>query len=200
MPTWAWIVIIVVAAACTLGPGVRRATRTKIAPVATRVRTGVRQDGRAGRRKACGREGADSPPKAPCCARHPSALRAGTRAIRPGMASNTVSLRRRSVGRSGGGRCARAAGDERARISDGRLRAACGRHFRRPSATRRALSNRAGIAHANERGEASTEDLRQSVRHYRALFDELLGDATASQPITRDTAADPEQVETEART
>jgi hypothetical protein len=31
-----------------------------------------------------------------------------------------------------------------------------------------------GIARANERGEASTEDLRHSVRHYRALFQELL--------------------------
>lgn len=32
-----------------------------------------------------------------------------------------------------------------------------------------------GIARSNARGEASTEDLRQSVRHYRALFVELLG-------------------------
>jgi hypothetical protein len=31
-----------------------------------------------------------------------------------------------------------------------------------------------GIARASERGEASTEDLRHSVRHYRALFMELL--------------------------
>lgn len=33
-----------------------------------------------------------------------------------------------------------------------------------------------GIARASERGEASTEDLRHSVRHYRALFIELLGE------------------------
>jgi hypothetical protein len=32
-----------------------------------------------------------------------------------------------------------------------------------------------GIARANARGEAPTEDLRHSVRHYRALFIELLG-------------------------
>ena len=32
-----------------------------------------------------------------------------------------------------------------------------------------------GIARASERGGASTEDLRHSVRHYRALFIELLG-------------------------
>jgi hypothetical protein len=31
-----------------------------------------------------------------------------------------------------------------------------------------------GIARASERGEASTEDLRHSVRHYHALFVELL--------------------------
>jgi hypothetical protein len=31
-----------------------------------------------------------------------------------------------------------------------------------------------GIARASERGQASTEDLRHSVRHYRALFVELL--------------------------
>jgi FtsZ-interacting cell division protein ZipA len=31
-----------------------------------------------------------------------------------------------------------------------------------------------GIARASERDEASTEDLRHSVRHYRALFSELL--------------------------
>jgi FtsZ-interacting cell division protein ZipA len=36
-----------------------------------------------------------------------------------------------------------------------------------------------GVAQASERGHASTEDLRHSVRHYRALFVELLdvGDA-----------------------
>jgi hypothetical protein len=31
-----------------------------------------------------------------------------------------------------------------------------------------------GIAQASEQGEASTEDMRQSVRHYRALFAVLL--------------------------
>ena len=31
-----------------------------------------------------------------------------------------------------------------------------------------------GIAESSERGEASTEDMRHSVRHYRALFAELL--------------------------
>ena len=31
-----------------------------------------------------------------------------------------------------------------------------------------------GISVANERGKASTEDLRTAIVHYRALFDELL--------------------------
>ena len=46
-----------------------------------------------------------------------------------------------------------------------------------------------GIAQSNERGQATTEDLRQSVRHYRALFEELLGDRAADQPIGRDRTA-----------
>jgi hypothetical protein len=47
---------------------------------------------------------------------------------------------------------------------------------------------------ANERGEASTEDLRQALVHYRALFDELLGGA-ADTPLSRDTATEDAQVD-----
>jgi hypothetical protein len=45
-----------------------------------------------------------------------------------------------------------------------------------------------GIARASERGEASTEDLRHSVRHYRALFVELLelDDDDAEDSSSRD--------------
>jgi len=46
-----------------------------------------------------------------------------------------------------------------------------------------------GVWAANERGEATTEDLRQSVVHYRSLFEELLGRGeavAADQPISRD--------------
>jgi hypothetical protein len=44
-----------------------------------------------------------------------------------------------------------------------------------------------GIARSSERGEASTEDLRHSVRHYRALFVELLEvDGDAEDASTRD--------------
>jgi len=48
-----------------------------------------------------------------------------------------------------------------------------------------------GIARASERGEASTEDLRHSVRHYRALFVELLEVADdAEDASTRDRQVD----------
>ena len=45
-----------------------------------------------------------------------------------------------------------------------------------------------GVWSANERGEATTEDLRQSLVHYRSLFEELLGrgGGPADEPISRD--------------
>jgi hypothetical protein len=57
-----------------------------------------------------------------------------------------------------------------------------------------------GVWAANERGEASTEDLRQSLVHYRSLFEELLGrGGAADEPISRDetTAGTPADVEAE---
>jgi hypothetical protein len=57
-----------------------------------------------------------------------------------------------------------------------------------------------GIARSNERGQASTEDLRQSVRHYRALFEELLDGRAADEPISRDGSAERDEAETPART
>lgn len=36
------------------------------------------------------------------------------------------------------------------------------------------------IAVSAERGEASTEDMRRALRHYRSLFEELLGEATTA--------------------
>jgi hypothetical protein len=57
-----------------------------------------------------------------------------------------------------------------------------------------------GIAQSNERGQASTEDLRQSVRHYRALFEELLGDRPSDEPISRDESRERAEAETRART
>src|SRR5207249_10764650 len=57
-----------------------------------------------------------------------------------------------------------------------------------------------GIAQSNERGQASTEDLRQSVRHYRALFDELLGGGAAGEPISRDQTTEDVEADERART
>jgi hypothetical protein len=42
-----------------------------------------------------------------------------------------------------------------------------------------------GIAQKNEDGEATTEDLRQAMKHYRALFDELLEQAE-DKPLGQD--------------
>ena len=44
-----------------------------------------------------------------------------------------------------------------------------------------------GIAQKNERGEATTEDLRQAIKHYRALFEELVEPAE-DEPVRRDEA------------
>ena len=43
------------------------------------------------------------------------------------------------------------------------------------------------LAQSSAGGDGSTEDLRQAMRHYRALFDELLG-ADADRPLARDDA------------
>jgi hypothetical protein len=42
-----------------------------------------------------------------------------------------------------------------------------------------------GIAQKNEQGEATTEDLRQALKHYRALFEHLLEPAE-DQPLQRE--------------
>jgi hypothetical protein len=55
-----------------------------------------------------------------------------------------------------------------------------------------------GAWSANERGEATTEDLRQSIVHYRSLFEELLGRGAADEPISREETAEREEAEAEA--
>lgn len=42
------------------------------------------------------------------------------------------------------------------------------------------------ISRASEQGRASTEDLRRAMQNYRALFDELLGEDDADQPVARE--------------
>src|SRR5438477_3770821 len=54
-----------------------------------------------------------------------------------------------------------------------------------------------GIARASERNEASTEDLRHSVRHYRALFAELLEvDDSGVENVDDVTSRDEAEVDT----
>src|ERR671936_398764 len=48
-----------------------------------------------------------------------------------------------------------------------------------------------GVWLANERGGASSEDLRQALVHYGKLLDDLLGDAAEDEPLTRDTSEAP---------
>ena len=57
-----------------------------------------------------------------------------------------------------------------------------------------------GIAQSNEKGTASTEDLSQSVRHYRSLFETLLGGGASDQQLSRDTSTgEQSDVESPAR-
>jgi hypothetical protein len=59
-----------------------------------------------------------------------------------------------------------------------------------------------GVWAANERGDATTEDLRQSLVHYRSLFEELLGRGAADEPISREgepARADQEQEQQQTR-
>jgi hypothetical protein len=41
------------------------------------------------------------------------------------------------------------------------------------------------IALRHSRGQASTEDLRKAMVHYRSLFEELLGDSTPVEELPR---------------
>jgi predicted nucleic acid-binding protein len=45
-----------------------------------------------------------------------------------------------------------------------------------------------------DRGEASTEDLRQAMQHYRALFDDLL-ESPSEQPLSREPVEQPQTSE-----
>ena len=46
------------------------------------------------------------------------------------------------------------------------------------------------LANASARGDGTTEDLRQAMRHYRALFEELVDETAADEPMARDEQAD----------
>lgn len=46
------------------------------------------------------------------------------------------------------------------------------------------------LANASARGDGTTEDLRQAMRHYRALFEELVDETAADAPMSRDGQTD----------
>ena len=46
------------------------------------------------------------------------------------------------------------------------------------------------LAHADERNGGSTEGLRQAMRYYRALFEELVEPDAADEPLARDRGSD----------
>jgi hypothetical protein len=46
------------------------------------------------------------------------------------------------------------------------------------------------LANASARGDGTTEDLRQAMRHYRALFEELVDETASDAPLSRDEQAD----------
>jgi type VI protein secretion system component VasK len=46
------------------------------------------------------------------------------------------------------------------------------------------------LANAAARGDGTTEDLRQAMRHYRALFEELVDETAADAPMSRDAQSD----------
>jgi hypothetical protein len=56
-----------------------------------------------------------------------------------------------------------------------------------------------GIARKNEEGQATTEDLRQAIQHYRALFEDLLEPAE-DQALRRETAETNDTVREERAT
>jgi len=56
-----------------------------------------------------------------------------------------------------------------------------------------------GIATKNEEGQATTEDLRQAIKHYRALFEDLLEPAE-DQALGRETAETNDTVREERAT
>ena len=73
--------------------------------------------------------------------------------------------------------------DRRTRLPDRRLRRPARQPLGRARADAGPLPRRARDQPAQHRGEASTEDLRQALVHYRALFADLLG----TEPVRTDT-------------
>jgi hypothetical protein len=115
------------------------------------LRTRIRARRRDAPGQEGGRGGAAWPPEAARAARDPTARSRGARPLPGVVARRAGPVRRRSRGRRARGGRAGHAADAGARVSDGRLRDARGRHLGRRSARRRELPR--GAPHlAGERG------------------------------------------------
>jgi hypothetical protein len=200
MPTWAWIVIIVVAAVVLLGVAAAalRAQRSR------RLQAGFgpeydRTVERAGGRRAAERELVDRRKRHEALEIRPLSPQARERYLLAWQETQARFVDDPSGAVAEADALVQQVMKERGYPTDDFEQRAAYISVEHPQLVERYRTAN-GIARANARGEASTEDLRQSVRHYRALFEELLGDGTADQPISRDTATDREQVETETRT
>ena len=200
MPTWAWIVIIVVAAVVLLGVAAAalRAQRSR------RLQAGFgpeydRTVERAGGRRAAERELVDRRKRHEALEIRPLSPQARERYLLAWQETQARFVDDPSGAVAEADALVQQVMKERGYPTDDFEQRAAYISVEHPQLVERYRTAN-GIARANARGEASTEDLRQSVRHYRALFEELLGDGTADQPISRDTATDREQLETETRT
>src|SRR5919204_2766720 len=203
MPTWAWIVIIVVAALVVLGvvAAALRAQRSR------RLQAGFgpeydRTVEHAGGRRAAERELADRQKRHEALEIRPLSPQARERYLLAWQETQARFVDDPSGAVIEADALVQQVMKERGYPTDDFEQRAADISVEHPELVERYRTAH-GIAESNERGQASTEDLRQSVRHYRALFDELLGERSTDEPISRDTTrgrADvAEEVETEAR-
>ena len=187
MPGWAWAIIVVgavVVVAIVVWQALKqRRTRTlqgRFGPEYDRTLDSAdnRRDAeadlaaRADRRDSAG---------------HPPAVGGCARALRRRWQHVQAAVRRRSRRRGAGGRRPDPVrhGDRGYPVDDFEQRAA-DISVDHP----RVVENyREGhrLARSNALGDGTTEDLRQAMRHYRALFDELV-EETADEPLRRDRA------------
>lgn len=187
MPTWAWIVIIVAAAIVVLAviAAVMRSRRSR------QLREGFgpeyeRTVDQTGGRRAAERELRERQDR-----REQLDIRELTPAARDRYATQWRDVQTRFVDDPGGAvreadRLVQQVMQERGYPTDDFEQRAADLSVDHPHVVENYRSAHRTWA-ANERGEASTEDLRQALVHYRALFDELLGTGAADEPVTRDT-------------
>ena len=189
MPVWVWV-LIAIAVVAVLGVVVWQAlARRRTSRLQRAVRPRIRPHGRHGRDQARRRERTAGARGAADAARDPAAVAGGARSVRAELAG----VQAQFVDDPGGAVAERRqpdpVGDGRARLPGRGLRAARRRRLRRPPAGRRELPARASARPGERRRHDSTESLRQAMRHYRALFEELV-EADAEQPLQREQSED----------